>query len=99
MLPSEAAALGNPAAAGAAVYEPAGCLYCANRGLVGRLGLFEMLPVDEALSRRIADGADEGEIVSEIGRRGVPRLVDDALEKIRGGQTTVQEVLTAVTVW
>ena len=27
LLPSEAAALGNPAAAGAAVYEPAGCLY------------------------------------------------------------------------
>ncbi len=98
LLPSEAAALGNPAAAGATVYDPAGCLYCANRGLVGRLGLFEMLPVDEALSRRIADGADEGEIVGEIGRRGVPRLVDDALDKIRNGQATVQDVLTAVTV-
>ena len=41
---AEAVALGNPEAAGATVYEPAGCLYCANRGFVGRIGLFEMLP-------------------------------------------------------
>ncbi len=99
LLPSEAAALGHPEAAGTSVYDPAGCLYCANRGLVGRLGLFEMLPVDESLSRRIAEGADEGELVAEIGHRSVPRLVDDALEKLRAGQTTVQEALTAVTVW
>ena len=99
LLPSEAAALGNPDAAGAVVYDPVGCLYCANRGLVGRLGLFELLPVDESVSRHIADGADEAALAAEIGRRGIPRLVDDALNKLYGGQTTVQEVLTAVTVW
>jgi type IV pilus assembly protein PilB len=97
--PSEAAALGHPDAAGTAVYDPAGCLYCANRGFVGRLGLFEMLPVDEALSRRIADGADEGDLAAEIARRGIPRLVDDALVKLHAGESMVQEVLTAVTVW
>jgi general secretion pathway protein E len=99
LLPSEAAALGNPDAAGAVVYDPVGCLYCANRGLVGRLGLFELLPVDESVSRHIADGADEAALAAEIGRRGIPRLVDDALSKLYDGQTTVQEVLTAVTVW
>jgi type II secretory ATPase GspE/PulE/Tfp pilus assembly ATPase PilB-like protein len=91
--------LGHPDAAGTAVYDPAGCLYCANRGFVGRLGLFEMLPVDEALSRRIADGADEGDLAAEIARRGIPRLVDDALVKLHAGESMVQEVLTAVTVW
>ena len=99
LLPSEAAALGNPDAAGAVVYDPVGCLYCANRGLVGRLGLFELLPVDESVSRHIADGADEAALAAEIGCRGIPRLVDDALSKLYDGQTTVQEVLTAVTVW
>ncbi|MCL4207046.1 MAG: GspE/PulE family protein [Pirellulaceae bacterium] len=99
LLPSEAAALGNPDAAGQVVYEPAGCLYCANRGLVGRLGLFELLPVDESVSRHIVDGADEAALAGEIRRRGIPRLVDDALSKLYEGQTTVQEVLTAVTVW
>ena len=65
---SEAVALGNPQAAGTTVYEPGGCLYCADRGFVGRLGLFELMPVDEALSRQVAAGADEGEIVAEIRR-------------------------------
>ena len=63
---SEAVALGNPQAAGTTVYDPAGCLYCADRGFVGRLGLFELLPVDEPLSRSIAAGADEGEIVRQL---------------------------------
>ena len=74
-------------------------MYCANRGYVGRIGLFEMLPVDESLSRLIAEGADEGEIVRRVRERKIPRLVDDALAKTRGGQITVREVLAAVTVW
>jgi len=95
----EAVALGNPQAAGTTVYDAAGCMYCADRGFVGRLGLFEMLPVDEALSRAITEGADEGEIVRLARTRGVPRLVDDALAKIQSGATTVRDVLSAVTVW
>jgi general secretion pathway protein E len=96
---TEAAALGRKAKAGNTVYEPAGCLYCANRGFVGRIGLFEMLPVDETISRSVAEGANEGEIVRQIQTQGSPRLVDDALEKLLAGQATVEEVLAAVTLW
>jgi len=96
---AEAIALGRPGEAGATVYDRGGCMYCADRGFVGRIGLFEMLPVDEPLSRRIADGDDEQALVAELRRRNVPRLVDDAMTKLRDGVTTVQEVLTAVTVW
>jgi general secretion pathway protein E len=96
---AEAVALGSPGATGATVYEPAGCLYCANRGFVGRIGLFEMFPCDEALARRIAEGADEGVIIRELRERKIPRLLDDALEKICCGHATVREVLGAVTAW
>ena len=81
----EARHVGDPTAAGATVYDPAGCMYCANRGFVGRIGLFEMFPVDESLSRHIADGADEGELVGEIGRRVIPRLVDEPWRNSAGG--------------
>ena len=74
-------------------------MYCANRGFVGRIGLFEMLPCDESLSRLIAEGADEGVIIREARQRHIPRLIDDALEKICCGHVTVREVLSAVTVW
>ncbi len=96
---AEAASLGSPEAAGQTVYTPGACMYCATRGFVGRLGLFEMLPVDEDLSRHIAAGANEGQIVAEVRRRQIPRLVDDGLAKLRAGEATVQEVLAAVTIW
>jgi type IV pilus assembly protein PilB len=96
---AEAAAFGRPSAAGQTVYEPAGCMYCADHGYVGRLGLFEMLPTDEALARLIADGADEGRVMAEIRQRNVQRLVDDALAKALEGKAAVTELLAAVTVW
>ncbi len=95
----EATLLGNPTVAGRTVYEPRGCMYCANKGFVGRLGLFEMMPADAAFSRLIAGGAEEGDLVEEMRRRGGARLVDDAMEKLATGDTTVADVLRAVTVW
>jgi type IV pilus assembly protein PilB len=96
---AEARALDRPEAVGTTVFEPKGCLYCANRGFVGRLGLFELLPVDEDLARAIARGAEEPEIIAYAREHKVPRLVDDALEKLTGGLTTVKEALSAVSVW
>jgi type II secretory ATPase GspE/PulE/Tfp pilus assembly ATPase PilB-like protein len=80
-------------------FEPGGCLYCANRGYVGRLGVFELLPVDEDLARAIAQGAEESEIIGHARQRKVPRLVDDALEKVITGQTSLREALSAVALW
>ena len=59
---AEALALGFPEAAGTTVYDAGGCMYCADRGYVGRLGLFEMLPFDESLSRLVAEGGGEGDV-------------------------------------
>jgi type IV pilus assembly protein PilB len=96
---AEARAFDNPQAVGSPAFEPRGCLYCANRGYVGRMGLFELLPVDEELSRAIAQGADEAEIVTYARRQKIPRLVDDALEKVNNGSTSVKEAMSAVAVW
>jgi type IV pilus assembly protein PilB len=99
LTPAEAIALGRPEAAGRTVYEPGGCLYCANRGYVGRLGLFELLPVNETLARSVADGADEAELMRHARAANIPQLTDDALQKLFAGLTTVREALSAVTVW
>jgi type IV pilus assembly protein PilB len=97
--PEEALALGNPDWAGQTVHEPAGCLYCGNKGYVGRVGLFEMLPMDEALSRELAAGAGEPEIAEAMRQRRLPRLTEDALGKLTTGDSTVEAALRAVTVW
>ena len=96
---AQARALGRPDIAGQTVFTPTGCKFCASVGFVGRLGLFEMLPVDEDLSRAITEGASENEVIDQIHQQGIPRLVDDALAKLLDGKTTVDETLAAVTVW
>lgn len=99
MTAQEAIALNHPDAAGTTIYEPGGCLYCANRGFRGRLGIFELLPTDETMSREIARGAEEAELMEYARARGYARLTDDAFAKVLDGTTTVQEALSAVTVW
>jgi len=44
----DAQSLGRPEAAGRCVFAPGGCLYCAGRGYIGRVGVFEMLPIDDS---------------------------------------------------
>jgi type II secretory ATPase GspE/PulE/Tfp pilus assembly ATPase PilB-like protein len=99
MTAQEAIALNHPEVAGITVYEPGGCLYCANRGFRSRQGIFELLPIDETLSREIARGAEEAEIIGYSRQSGVARLTDDAFAKVIHGTTTVRESLSAVTVW
>ncbi|HEX3657830.1 MAG TPA: GspE/PulE family protein [Pirellulales bacterium] len=96
---AEARALHCPEAAGRTVYEPGGCLYCANRGYAGRLALFELMPSDEALSRAIAEGCDEASMVDRMHQAKIPTLLEDAVEKLFTGEATVRDVLATVMVW
>jgi type II secretory ATPase GspE/PulE/Tfp pilus assembly ATPase PilB-like protein len=95
---AEAAAVGRPDSAGATVYEPAGCEKCDNRGYRGRVGLFELLPIDEDIARRIVDGANEADIARRARERKIPGLRDDAAMKLLAGVTSFDEII-AVSAW
>ena len=95
----EARTLGRPEAAGQPAFDPTGCLYCGGRGYVGRLALFEFLALDESASDLVARGADERELLAEMRRKRLPTLLDDALAKLAGGDTTFAEVCSAVAGW
>jgi type IV pilus assembly protein PilB len=95
----EAAALMCPSAAGQTVCDAAGCIYCGQRGYTGRLGLFEMLPFDEAWSKSITQGLEEAEILDRMRAEKLPTLVEDGVSKILSGATSPQEVLNAVSAW
>lgn len=92
-----AQALGIPEQAGQSVYEAEGCLYCAGRGYSGRMGLFECAAIDHHLSGLIARGATEPELLTDLRRQGFHSLLQDGAAKVLAGQTTVREVLNAVT--
>src|SRR5208283_3626587 len=96
---NEAAALNDPNLAGQTAYDPGGCIYCAGKGYMGRIGLFELLPLDEEWSRKIARGAEEAELIQQMRAQNVTTLLQDGVLKLLSGATSVREVLGAVSAW
>jgi type II secretory ATPase GspE/PulE/Tfp pilus assembly ATPase PilB-like protein len=95
---AEAGAVGRPDAANATVYEPKGCPKCNGRGYKGRVGLFELLPIDEDLARKIVETGNEGDISRLAREKKIPGLRDDAAAKLIGGMTSFDEII-AVSAW
>lgn len=74
-------------------YRGVGCRRCRNTGFSGRIGVHELLGVDDELRDAIVRGAP----ISELRRIGVGHgmitLRVDGLRKVREGITTIEEVL------
>ena len=88
----EARSLGRHDLAGATVYRSRGCVYCAGKGMCGRLGLFELFRPDVDIASAIADGVGEHDIRRAFRANGGRCLVDDGIEKCMNGLTTLSEV-------
>lgn len=70
------------------------CDLCNHKGYSGRVGLFELLTVNESLKNEIMKGAVVGEIARTARKDGnYTTLLDDGIEKIKMGLTTPEEVL------
>jgi type IV pilus assembly protein PilB len=77
---------------GSRPYEPVGCSRCGGSGYRGRVGLYEVMIVDEEIRAQILERASVDEITATAARHGMRRLHDDGMEKVRAGQTSIAEV-------
>ncbi|OGQ97040.1 MAG: hypothetical protein A2521_14585 [Deltaproteobacteria bacterium RIFOXYD12_FULL_57_12] len=75
------------------MYKGKGCQHCSNTGYSGRIGLYEFLVVDEALSRGISKGMDLLELKDVAEAQGFQPMFADGLAKVREGVTTLSEVM------
>jgi type II secretion system protein E len=75
------------------IWEAAGCSSCSGTGYLGRVGIFELLPVTSEICKIIVQRADAGTIRSLAIQQGMRLLRDDGWDKVRHGVTTVAEVL------
>jgi general secretion pathway protein E len=76
----------------ATVYEPRGCEACQHSGYRGRMGIYELVTIDDTLRQLIHDRASEQDMTVHARRLG-PGIRDDGRDKVLAGLTTVQEVL------
>jgi general secretion pathway protein E len=79
------------------VYRPgeAQCDECQNTRYTGRLGIHELLMIDEEIRSLILQRVDSNSIKSAAVRRGFTPLRLDGAQKVLAGVTSIQEVLLA----
>jgi type IV pilus assembly protein PilB len=77
---------------GSTPYEPVGCSRCGGSGYRGRVGLYEVMLVDEEIRGQILEHASVDQIAATAVRNGMRRLHDDGMDKVREGQTSIAEV-------
>ena len=75
------------------VWEPVGCAKCFGTGYRGRIGLYEVLVVDDELRDLIATGGSVLEIQRMARAEGVSSLREDGVGKVLEGSTSYLELL------
>jgi len=73
--------------------EPVGCPHCQHSGYRGRIGIYELVPVDEDMQQAVVNGATHAELRAMARKQGARFLRQDGLIKAWQGVTSVEEVL------
>ncbi len=74
-------------------YRGAGCVQCSGTGFRGRVGIFELMELNDEIRKLIMANADASEITKAAKRNGMRQLREDGWEKIAAGMTTSDEVM------
>lgn len=72
-----------------------GCSKCKNTGFVGRIGIFEVVFVDDVIRKMVEEKRSADQIKKKAIELGMKTLHEDGLEKARAGLTTIEEILRA----
>ncbi|MFY9479102.1 MAG: type IV-A pilus assembly ATPase PilB [Aquabacterium sp.] len=75
-------------------YRAIGCSSC-NNGYKGRVGLYQVMPITEEMQRIILNQGTAMDIAKQAQVEGVRDLRQSGLVKVRGGVTTLEEVISA----
>ena len=65
---------------------------CHHQGYRGRMGIYELLRVDESVRAMIRRRESETDILRHV-RRNSPGIREDGLRRVRAGMTTMEEVM------
>ncbi|MDO8425926.1 MAG: ATPase, T2SS/T4P/T4SS family [Deltaproteobacteria bacterium] len=79
-------------------YKGTGCPACKGTGLKGRVGIYEVLMLDDEIRSMILSKAGNGVILEAAKKKGFKTLRVQGIRAVVGGHTTVEEVLQATQV-
>jgi type IV pilus assembly protein PilB len=85
---------GNPPPDGFA--RGAGCNFCARTGYLERIGVYEMMPITDAIRELILSRGTHAEIQAAARAEGMRTLQEEAARLVETGVTNLAEVLRAI---
>ncbi|MDI6778082.1 MAG: ATPase, T2SS/T4P/T4SS family [Patescibacteria group bacterium] len=74
-------------------YRPGGCSRCRQEGYKGRIGIFEVFGMTEAVSKMVAKSATSDEIEMQAQKEGMIKMIEDGMIKAVQGVTSIEEIL------
>lgn len=80
------------------LFKGKGCKRCNNTGYKGRIGIFELLTMSVELEDRIVDRSSGTQMMEVAKKHGLKTLLEDGIEKVFKGLTTIEEVFRVVQV-
>src|ERR671931_881415 len=80
----------------AALFRAVGCEECEYQGYKGRQSILELLKIDAAIDELVARRATAREIITAARAHGFRTLADDGVRLVRGGVTSIDEVMRVV---
>lgn len=75
------------------LYKGAGCEACGHSGFLGRIGIYEVLPVSEGVAKLILERSDSSSIEAKAKEEGMITMKQDGYLKVLEGITTIDEIL------
>ncbi len=78
-------------------YKGRGCETCGGTGYRGRIGIYELMVINDSIRDLILKGASTVELTQEARKNGMKTLREDGLQKALDGRTTLEELLRATT--
>ena len=78
------------------IFIGAGCPQCNNTGYRGRIGVYELFVMNDDFRQMVSTNYKESELLALARANGMQILLEDGLEKVRHGMTTLEEVLRVI---
>ena len=75
------------------ICAPQGCLECRDTGYLGRVGLYEIMPISHEVKRLLNDNASLNDVKKQAYKEGLLPLRLSGAQKVAQGLTTIEEVL------
>jgi type IV pilus assembly protein PilB len=75
------------------VYKEKGCHLCANTGYIGRIGVYEILPIDQSIRQIINQRGTSDDIRSRALDQGLKTIRENSKRLVLNGTTTVEEMI------